>query len=78
MKVPWSRLESFGLDYKWCTRYVRGQIDFDEMRKNTIRDLKRYAKRQMTWIRRWEKSGAEIYHVTSVKEVEKILINFIK
>ncbi|MCK4635928.1 MAG: tRNA dimethylallyltransferase [Candidatus Moranbacteria bacterium] len=78
MNVPWNRLESFGLEYKWCTRYVRNQIDFDEMRENTIRDLKRYAKRQMTWIRRWEKSGAEIHHVTSVKEAEKLVGDFLK
>ncbi len=78
MKVPWVRLESFGLEYKWCTRYVRGQIDFNEMRENTIRDLKKYAKRQMTWIRRWEKSSTKIHHVTSAKEAEKLVSDFLK
>lgn len=78
MNVPWVRLESFGLEYKWCTRYVRGQIDFKTMRKNTVRDLKRYAKRQITWIRRWERSGTKIHHLTTAKEAEKLAKEFLK
>jgi tRNA dimethylallyltransferase len=78
LKVPWKRLESFGLEYKWCTRYVRGQIDFNEMRENTIRDLKKYAKRQITWLRRWERSGTKIHSLTSYSKAEKLVKNFIQ
>jgi tRNA dimethylallyltransferase len=77
-KMPWTKLESFGLEYKWCTRYVRGQVSYDEMRENTIRDLKKYAKRQMTWIRRWQRSGAKIHNTTSshgIKLVKEFLKN---
>ena len=77
LNVPWTRLESFGLEYKWCTRYVRGQISFDEMRTNTIRDLKGYAKRQETWIRRWERQGAEIHRVKKTSEVAKLCKDFL-
>lgn len=76
-KMPWTKLESFGLEYKWCTRYVRGQISYDEMRNNTIRDLKQYAKRQVTWIRRWEKQGAPIHHITSSQEALKLFKEFL-
>lgn len=76
--VPWSRLENFGLEYKWCTRYVRGQITQSEMRENTIRDLKRYAKRQITWIRRWEKQGAPIYQFTKKREALLLCKKFLK
>ncbi len=79
LHVPWSRLESFGLEYKWCTRYVRGQISFDLMRDHTIRDLKSYAKRQETWIRRWEKQNAQIVRITTEEEAielsQKFLMN---
>jgi len=78
LNVPWSRLESFGLEYKWCTQYVRDQITFDEMRENTIRDLKKYARRQETWIRRWERQGATIHHVMTKKEAEVLVKNFIQ
>ena len=78
LHVPWSRLENFGLEYKWCTRYVRGQISFDLMRDNTIRDLKSYAKRQETWIRRWEKQNALIMRITSEEEAIEITQKFLK
>jgi len=78
LNVPWTRLESFGLEYKWCTRYVRGQIDFETMRENTIRDLKKYAKRQESWIRRWEKQGAKIHHITKEIEVLEICREFLQ
>ncbi|MEN8252710.1 MAG: tRNA (adenosine(37)-N6)-dimethylallyltransferase MiaA [Patescibacteria group bacterium] len=77
LNVPWTRLESFGLEYKWCTRYVRGQISFDQMRDNTIRDLKNYAKRQETWIRRWERQGTKIHRVTKTSEAIKLCKNFL-
>jgi len=76
-KVPWSRLESFGLEYKWCTKYVREQISFEQMRKNTIRDLKKYARRQETWIKRWEKQGAQIHRVTKESETLEICSRFL-
>lgn len=75
--VPWNRLESFGLEYKWCTRYVRGQITYSTMRENTIKDLKHYAKRQITWIRRWEKQNAPIYRITTHKEADILTQKFL-
>ncbi|XLQ19789.1 MAG: tRNA (adenosine(37)-N6)-dimethylallyltransferase MiaA [Candidatus Moraniibacteriota bacterium] len=77
LKVPWSRLEGFGLEYKWCTKYVRGQISFEQMRENTIRDLKKYARRQETWIRRWEKQGTKIHRITIEKDAIKICKDFL-
>ncbi len=77
LNVPWSRLEGFGLEYKWCTKYVRDQISFEEMRENTIRDLKKYARRQETWIKRWERQGANIYHITKEEDAIKICTNFL-
>ena len=77
LNVPWTRLESFGLEYKWCTCYVRNQIDFETMRENTVRDLKKYARRQETWIRRWEKQGTKIYHITQEIEALEICREFL-
>ncbi len=77
LNVPWIRLESFGLEYKWCTRYVRNQIDFETMRENTIRDLKKYARRQETWIKRWEKQGAKIHHITKETEALELCREFL-
>ena len=78
LNVPWSRLEGFGLEYKWCTKHVRDQISFNQMRENTIRDLKKYAKRQETWIKRWERHGTKIHHTTTKTETIALVNNFIK
>ncbi len=68
LRVPWVRLEQFGLEYKWCTRYVRGYVSFATMRTNTLRDLKHYAKRQETWLRRWERSNPYIIRIHTLSD----------
>jgi tRNA A37 N6-isopentenylltransferase MiaA len=47
------------------------------MRENTIRDLKKYARRQETWIKRWEKQGAQIHRVTEESETLEICSGFL-
>ncbi|PID52393.1 MAG: tRNA (adenosine(37)-N6)-dimethylallyltransferase MiaA [Candidatus Moraniibacteriota bacterium] len=77
-KMPWTKLENFGLEYKWCTQYVRGFITYNTMRENTIRDLKHYAKRQNTWIRRWKKHGTTIHDVTTHKDALQKVHHFLQ
>jgi tRNA dimethylallyltransferase len=50
--VSWKRLESFGLEYKWISQYLRHQIDYDKMVEALFKDICHFAKRQMTWFRR--------------------------
>ncbi len=76
MHVPWTRLEGFGLEYKWCTKYVRNQISFGCMRQNTLRDLRKYTKRQYTWIKRWDKQIGKIEYVKNYTEVKKLTNKF--
>jgi len=40
-----------GLGYKQITAYLSGELSFDEAISQIKRDTKRYAKRQMTWLR---------------------------
>lgn len=51
--VPPGRLESFGLEYRWLGRHLAGLIGFDEMRERLYFDICRFAKRQMTWFRKY-------------------------
>lgn len=71
LRIPWSRLEQFGLEYKWCTRYVRGQVSFVTMRDNTLRDLKNYAKRQETWLRRWERANPHLIRIRTIDDAQR-------
>lgn len=76
--VSWQRLEKFGLEYKWVSRYLQNKIDYEEMVEKLYTDICRFAKRQMTWFRRWEKQGAKIHWTTDIKEIEGLVMEFLK
>ncbi len=57
------QLTFYGLEYKWLTLYVTGQIDYDEMFSSLNTAIHQFAKRQMTWYRRMEKKGTKIYWI---------------
>lgn len=50
--VSWKRLDDFGLEYRFGSRFLRGLINYDEMVDQTYRAIRKYAKRQMTWFKR--------------------------
>lgn len=58
--LSWSRLESFGLEYKYIALYIQKKITKEEMRTKLEIASGQFAKRQLTWLRRWEKQGREI------------------
>ncbi len=47
--VPWKRLDSFGLEYRWAARFLQRKVTRKEMRDKLITDTWRYAKKQLTW-----------------------------
>jgi len=75
--LSWQRLESFGLEYKFIAWYLQEKIDYDEMVLRLERAIYQFAKRQMTWFKRWEKNGAKINWldnpVSAPELVEKFL-----
>lgn len=75
--VSWKRLNEFGLEYRWANNFLRNKIEFQEMKKFLSRDLKKFAKRQLSWFRRWEKQGIKIHWIKSDKEAKKIIKKFI-
>lgn len=50
--ISWKRLESFGLEYKFCALHLQGKISLEEMRALLLIAIRQYAKRQMTWWKR--------------------------
>jgi len=51
--VSWGRLEDFGLEYKYIALYLQGKLDYEEMVEKLNIVIRQFAKRQMTWFRRW-------------------------
>jgi tRNA dimethylallyltransferase len=54
------QLSFYGLEYKWVTDYLEGNIAYDEMFRRLNIAIHQFSKRQMTWFRRMEKQGFEI------------------
>lgn len=67
----------YGLEYKFITRHIQGELSYDEMFSQLETSIHRFAKRQMTWFRRMEKNGIEIKwldgYLPLEKKVEKVM-----
>lgn len=71
--ISWKRLESFGLEYKYVALFLQKKITQEEMKERLNFEIRHYAKRQITWLRRWEKMGAPIHFITDPVEAFKII-----
>jgi tRNA dimethylallyltransferase len=58
--VSWERLEAFGLEYKFISQYLQEKISYEEMFDKLNTAINQFAKRQMTWFKRWAKQGRTI------------------
>jgi tRNA dimethylallyltransferase len=50
----------YGLEYKYLTLYLSGDLNYDEMFRLLNTAIHQFAKRQMTWFRRMENKGIKI------------------
>lgn len=58
--LSWARLDSFGLEYRYISKYLNQEIAKEEMIAKLQIAIGQFAKRQMTWFRRMEKKGVSI------------------
>lgn len=50
----------YGLEYKFVTLYLTGELDYETMVERLQTAIHQFAKRQMTWFRGMERKGIEI------------------
>lgn len=72
--LSWKRLESFGLEYRSCARFLQGKVSREEMETGILTDSLRYAKRQLTFLRRMEKSGIDIHWISNPEEAKTLFL----
>ncbi len=77
-RVSWKRLENFGLEYRYISYYLRGNINYEEMVEKLNIAIAQFAKRQMSWYRRWERQGRDIHWVKDYSEARKRVKDFLK
>ncbi|MHB0978108.1 MAG: tRNA (adenosine(37)-N6)-dimethylallyltransferase MiaA [Minisyncoccota bacterium] len=54
-KLPYSRMEALGLEYRYLARLLQNKITKQEFIEQLYSAIKDYSKRQMTWFRRNKK-----------------------
>ena len=59
--VPAERLLKYGLEYRFITLYLQGQLSKNEMFEKLNIAIHQFSKRQMTWFRKMERDGFEIH-----------------
>lgn len=72
--VSWKKLEEFGLEYRWVSRFLQKKISYKEMIEKLQKDIEHFAKRQMTWFKR----DKRISWVKNQKEAEKLVKAFLE
>ncbi|MBQ3439259.1 MAG: tRNA (adenosine(37)-N6)-dimethylallyltransferase MiaA [Bacteroidales bacterium] len=61
--IPPEGLLWYGLEYKFVTQYILGDLSYDEMHILLANAIHQFAKRQMTWFRGMERDGVRIHWV---------------
>ena len=61
----------YGLEYKFVTQYVIGQLSYEEMVTQLEIAIHQFAKRQMTWFRGMERKGSTIHWVNAAWETAR-------
>ena len=59
--VDHEKLEYYGLEYRFVSQYVKGDLTYEEMFTGLNTAIHRFAKRQMTWFRGMERRGIKIH-----------------
>ena len=75
--IPADTLIYYGLEYKFITQFLLGDLSFDDMYTGLQVAIHQFSKRQMTWYRKMEKAGIKIHkidgHLAMHKKINKIL-----
>lgn len=69
--VSANKLKGYGLEYKFITQYILGEIDKETMFQKLNTAIHRFAKRQMTWFRKMERDGFKINWIDGELPMEK-------
>lgn len=54
-------LEALGLEYRYISRYLRGELDDAQLFSQLATAIGQFAKRQETWLRRMQRHGTTIH-----------------
>lgn len=65
------QLKFYGLEYRYATQYVAGEISYKQMFGALNTAIHQFSKRQMTWFRRMERQGMHIHWLDGTLPMEE-------
>ncbi|KAB7731223.1 tRNA (adenosine(37)-N6)-dimethylallyltransferase MiaA [Rudanella paleaurantiibacter] len=68
--VPAEKLVFYGLEYKFITQYLSGELDYNTMATRLETAIHQFAKRQMTFFRKMERDGLLIHWLDGTQPTE--------
>lgn len=66
--IPDETLDGYGLEYRFVTRHLRGELSYNDMSQKLVSAIHDFAKRQETWFRRMERQGVTITWIDGAKD----------
>lgn len=67
-----NRLIQYGLEYRFITRYLLGELQRGEMETQLEIAIRQFAKRQMTWFRGMERRGYSVHYLDGTQPLEAL------
>lgn len=61
----------YGLEYKYLTLYLTGELGYEEMVEKLNVAIHQFAKRQMTWFRKMERDGFHIHWLDAALDLDE-------
>ena len=71
--VPAEALISYGLEYRYLTLHLTGQLTYEEMVRQLEIAIHQFAKRQMTYFRGMERRGVQIHWIDATRSIADIV-----
>ncbi len=76
--VEAEQLMFYGLEYRYLTMFVTGQLTYNSMFSKLNTAIHQFAKRQMTWYRRMERKGFHIHWVDGQQSLDEQACELLK
>lgn len=72
--LSWNKLDAFGLEYRFLSRHLRGQLTKDEAINQLNKATQDFTKRQMTW---W-KRDSDIHWISKKQKAVQLIRDFLR
>ncbi len=67
------KLEYYGLEYRYVSRFIRSELTYDEMVSTLNTAIHQFAKRQMTYFRGMERRGIPIHWIDGLLSMDEMV-----